>query len=94
MAKDGIDALEQLVDTLPDIMLVDIEMPRLDGFGLTQQVRENPVTRHIPIIVITSRSGARHREKALGLGANAYLTNPYQDEELDQEISLIIGSAE
>ena len=90
LAKDGIDALEKLRESLPAVMLVDIEMPRMDGFELISRVREDSRTRHIPIIVITSRSGSRHREKAKILGAEVYLTKPYQPEELLRQISDLI----
>jgi chemosensory pili system protein ChpA (sensor histidine kinase/response regulator) len=63
-------------------MLVDIEMPRMDGYQLTEHVRNDPVKKDIPIVIITSRAGVRHKEKAMALGANGYLTKPYQEEEL------------
>jgi len=70
MAKDGLDALEQMEARLPDLMLVDIEMPRMDGYELTTQIRQNPDTEHIPIVIITSRAGSKHQEKAMALGAD------------------------
>lgn len=81
-AKDGVDALQQLQETLPAVMLVDIEMPRMDGFELTKNVRGDPRTRHIPIIMITSRTAEKHRNYAKELGVNVYLGKPYQEEEL------------
>ena len=86
LAKDGVDALRQLQDVRPDVMLVDIEMPRMDGFDLTRNVRGNTVTREIPIIMITSRTADKHRSHALELGVNEYLGKPYQE---DQLLSLI-----
>ena len=86
-AKDGVDALEQMKDVLPAVMLVDIEMPRMDGFDLTRQVRADPRTRHIPIIVISSRTAEKHRKQALLLGVNAFLGKPYPESELLQTIS-------
>ena len=82
MAKDGIDAMEQMMTTLPDLMLIDIEMPRMDGYELTKRIRSHPEHKDIPILIITSRAGIKHREKAMALGANGYLTKPYQEEEL------------
>ncbi|GAB3391644.1 hybrid sensor histidine kinase/response regulator [Massilia agri] len=79
LAKDGIDALEQIEQVQPDLMLVDIEMPRMDGFDLTREVRENEATKGIPIIMITSRTADKHRNYALGLGVNAYFGKPYQE---------------
>lgn len=88
LAKDGVDALEHLQSITPDVMLVDIEMPRMDGFDLTRNVRDDERTRHIPIIMITSRTAAKHRNYALELGVNEYLGKPYQE---DQLLSLIAG---
>ncbi len=82
LAKDGIDALEQLQDFPPDVMLVDIEMPRMDGFDLTRNVRNDDRYKHIPIIMITSRTAEKHREHAAQLGVDAYLGKPYQEDEL------------
>ena len=79
LAKDGVEALELFEGGAPDLMLVDIEMPRMDGFDLTRQVRGNEATRDIPIIMITSRTADKHRNVALGLGVNAYFGKPYQE---------------
>src|SRR5690606_608325 len=65
LAKDGVDALERLQSITPDVMLVDIEMPRMDGFDLTRNVRDDQRTRHIPIVMITSRTASKHRNYAL-----------------------------
>jgi chemosensory pili system protein ChpA (sensor histidine kinase/response regulator) len=90
-AKDGVDALEQMKDLLPAVMLVDIEMPRMDGFDLTRQVRADPRTRHIPIIVISSRTAEKHRNQALQLGVNAFLGKPYPEAELLQLIGEFVA---
>ncbi len=82
LAKDGVDALRQLQDARPDLMLVDIEMPRMDGFDLTRNVRASRETRDIPIFMITSRTAEKHRGMALEIGVNEYLGKPYQEEEL------------
>jgi chemosensory pili system protein ChpA (sensor histidine kinase/response regulator) len=87
LAKDGVDALEQLQELTPDLMLVDIEMPRMDGFDLTRNVRGNDRTREIPIIMITSRSADKHRNYALQLGVNAYFGKPFQEPVLLEAIS-------
>lgn len=81
-AKDGVDALQALEDVTPHVMLVDIEMPRMDGFELTKNIRGNAKTAHIPIIMITSRTAEKHRNYAQELGVNVYLGKPYQEEEL------------
>jgi chemosensory pili system protein ChpA (sensor histidine kinase/response regulator) len=88
LAKDGVDALEQLQAITPDVMLVDIEMPRMDGFDLTRNVRDDVRTKHIPIIMITSRTASKHRNYAMELGVNEYLGKPYQESEL---LRLITG---
>jgi len=88
LAKDGVDALEQLQSVTPDVMLVDIEMPRMDGFDLTRNVRGDARTRPIPIIMITSRTASRHRNYAFELGVNDYLGKPYQEQQL---LDLIAG---
>jgi len=85
-AKDGLEALEQLRETLPAVMLVDIEMPRMDGFDLTRNVRGDPRTRDIPIIIISSRTADKHRSQAAALGVNAFLGKPFQEAELLEHI--------
>ena len=82
LAKDGVDALEHLQQAIPDLMLVDIEMPRMDGFDLTRNLRGNAGTQAVPIIMITSRSADKHRNYALGLGVNAYFGKPFQEDKL------------
>lgn len=86
-AKDGVDALQHLLETIPDVMLVDIEMPRMDGFELTKNVRNDPLTKNIPIIMITSRTAEKHRNYAMELGVNAYLGKPFQEDELLSNIA-------
>jgi chemosensory pili system protein ChpA (sensor histidine kinase/response regulator) len=94
LAKDGVDALEQLQEARPSLMLVDIEMPRMDGFDLTRNVRDDARTRHIPIVMITSRSADKHRNYALELGVNAYFGKPFQEPVLLAAISgLLHGDA-
>jgi len=88
-AKDGLDALEQLRDVLPAAMLVDIEMPRMDGFDLTRNVRGDARTRHIPIIVISSRTAEKHRAQAQSLGVNAFLGKPFQEAELLEQLEQV-----
>mgnify|MGYP003912887491 CR=1 FL=1 len=87
LAKDGVDALERLQDVMPDVMLVDIEMPRMDGFDLTRNVRNGARTKHIPIIMITSRTAAKHRNYAMELGVNEYFGKPYQEDALLKTIA-------
>ncbi len=81
-AKDGVDALEKLLETVPDVILSDIEMPRMDGFDLLRNIRADQRTRTVPVIMITSRLADKHRRYAEELGANHYLGKPFQEEEL------------
>lgn len=92
-AKDGADALLVLQETIPDLMLLDIEMPRMDGFEVAKNVRSSSRLRDIPIIMITSRTGEKHRERALGLGVNKYMGKPYQEEILLGNIHELIGAS-
>lgn len=94
VAKDGVDALEQLREQKPDVMLVDVEMPRMDGFELTRTVRGNPDTRDIGIIMITSRAGTKHRDHALKLGANLYMSKPYLEDDLVANIQTLLNRRE
>ncbi|MES2298896.1 MAG: Hpt domain-containing protein [Pseudomonadota bacterium] len=91
LAKDGVDALEHLQQTIPDLMLVDIEMPRMDGFDLTRNIRGNDSTHDIPIIMITSRTADKHRNYALDLGVNAYFGKPFQEDMLLAAIAGLVG---
>ena len=91
LAKDGVDAIEQLTSVTPDIFLLDIEMPRMDGFELAGHIRNTDKISGLPIIMITSRTGAKHRERAEALSVNCYLGKPFQEAELLQEIDNLIG---
>ena len=89
-AKDGVDAIEQLETIKPDLMLLDIEMPRMDGFEVTNLVRHHEIHRDLPIIMITSRTGEKHRERALSLGVNQYMGKPFQEETLLENIESLL----
>ena len=82
LAKDGVDALRQMQEVIPDVMLVDIEMPRMDGFDLTKNVREHADYANVPIIMITSRTADKHRNHALSLGVDVFLGKPFSEDEL------------
>ncbi|WLG62056.1 Hpt domain-containing protein [Pseudomonas sp. FP1762] len=86
-AKDGVDAMLLLEEHLPDLMLLDIEMPRMDGFEVATQVRADERLRHLPIIMITSRTGQKHRDRAMAIGVNDYLGKPYQESVLLESIA-------
>jgi chemosensory pili system protein ChpA (sensor histidine kinase/response regulator) len=86
-AKDGIDALAVLEEHTPDLMLLDIEMPRMDGFEVAIQVRNDPRLMRLPIIMITSRTGQKHRDRAMAIGVNDYQGKPYQESVLLESIA-------
>ncbi|MGB7934317.1 MAG: Hpt domain-containing protein [Gammaproteobacteria bacterium] len=90
-AKDGVDAMSLLQDRIPDVMLLDIEMPRMDGFELARHIRSDERLQHIPITMITSRTGDKHRERAMQIGVNHYLGKPFQEHELLKTIHRLIG---
>ena len=85
-AKDGVDAVGVLQEHIPDLILLDIEMPRMDGFELAMHVRNSEYLQHIPIIMITSRSGDKHKRRAQEIGVNDYLGKPYKEHELLEHI--------
>jgi chemosensory pili system protein ChpA (sensor histidine kinase/response regulator) len=92
-AKDGVDALEKLLDETPDVILSDIEMPRMDGFDLVRNIRADQRLSAVPIIMITSRLADKHRRYAMEVGANHYLGKPYQEEALLGLIRGYVGEA-
>ncbi len=92
-AKDGMDAVALLEQHRPDVLVLDIEMPRMDGFELAQQMRHSESLREIPIVMVSSRSGAKHRERAQALGIEHFLGKPYQEAELlDIVMKLLAGN--
>jgi chemotaxis protein histidine kinase CheA/CheY-like chemotaxis protein len=92
-AKDGVDALDQLEERIPDLILLDIEMPRMDGYEFTRHIRRSPRLKDIPLIMITSCTGERHREYAEDLGVDRYLDKPFQEAELVDEISALLSES-
>jgi len=93
LAKDGLDAMEQLArEELPDLVLSDIEMPRMDGFDLVRNLRADERLRRLPVVMITSRIAAKHREYAEALGVQGYLGKPYDEEVLKGLIRQYTGS--
>lgn len=90
LAKDGMDAMNMLQDVSPDIMLLDIEMPRMDGFEVAKNVRSSLDHNALPIIMITSRTSDKHRQRGLESGANLYMGKPYQEAQLLSSIKELI----
>ena len=93
-AKDGVDAIEQLENVKPDLMLLDIEMPRMDGFEVTNLVRHHDVHQDLPIIMITSRTGEKHRERAFSLGVTHYMGKPFQEAELLSNVENLLEASQ
>jgi len=91
-AKDGVDALSILQEHSPDVILLDIEMPRMDGYELAAHVRADARLADIPIVMITSRVGEKHRARAIELGVNDYLGKPYQESQLLDAIEPLIAA--
>jgi chemosensory pili system protein ChpA (sensor histidine kinase/response regulator) len=90
-AKDGVDALEKMHDLIPDVVLLDVEMPRMDGFELARVMRNDTRLKSVPIIMITSRTADKHRNHALEIGVNVYLGKPYQEQQLLDNIAAQLG---
>jgi chemosensory pili system protein ChpA (sensor histidine kinase/response regulator) len=90
-ARDGLDAIPFLQEHEVDVILLDIEMPRMDGYQFATHVRNDPRVKHVPIIMITSRSGEKHRAKAIEIGVNDYLSKPYQESQLVAAIEALLG---
>jgi chemosensory pili system protein ChpA (sensor histidine kinase/response regulator) len=90
-AKDGVDAVSLLQENLPDIILLDIEMPRMDGYEVAAHVRNDPRLRQIPIVMITSRVSEKHRARAIELGVDDYLGKPYQESQLLDAIEPLVN---
>jgi chemosensory pili system protein ChpA (sensor histidine kinase/response regulator) len=91
MAKDGVDALQVIAEHTPDVILLDIEMPRMDGFELTKTLKNDAKHAHVPIVMITSRTADKHRARAKELGVDLYLGKPYQEEELLTHLRQMLG---
>ena len=92
-AKDGVDAVNQLQEVYPDVILLDIEMPRMDGFEVLRIVRRDERLKKLPIIMITSRTGEKHKQEALDLGVNRYMGKPFQEANLLRTIEEVITEA-
>ena len=90
-AKDGVDALQVLSEQVPDVILLDIEMPRMDGFEFAKTIKGDPKYAGIPIIMITSRTAEKHRNRAAELGVDLYLGKPYQEDELLKHLREMTG---
>ncbi len=92
-ARDGVEALEKLEERVPDLMLLDIEMPRMDGYELATAMKADPRFKDVPIVMITSRTGDKHRQRAFDIGVQRYLGKPYQELDLLRNVYDLLGIA-
>ncbi|WDS37509.1 Hpt domain-containing protein [Pseudoxanthomonas sp.] len=92
-ARDGVEALERLEERVPDLMLLDIEMPRMDGYELATAMKADPRFADVPIVMITSRTGDKHRQRALEIGVQRYMGKPYQELDLMRNVYDLLGIA-
>jgi len=92
-AKDGIDALDKLREDRPDLIVLDIEMPRMNGYEFLGAVKTQSGFEDIPVVMLTSRATAKHREKARSLGASGFIVKPYKDDEFIDLINKLTGGS-
>lgn len=90
-AEDGIDGLEKLSRTEPDLVITDINMPRLDGFGVIEGVREDPKFSSLPVLVLTTESGEDLKARARKAGATGWIVKPFDDDRLVSVINRVLG---
>lgn len=90
-ARDGLEAIERIAERRPDILIVDLEMPRMNGIELTTHVRGRSETAHLPIIMVTSRSTQKHREEATRAGVTAYMSKPFSEEQLLHHVQSMVA---
>lgn len=91
VANDGVDAIQKLEDVTPDIILTDIEMPRMDGFEFVKNIKNNAVTKALPLIMISSRTATKHQRLAKEIGVDAFLGKPVQDEALIESVGQLLN---
>ena len=93
MARDGLEALDMITRETPAAVLLDIEMPRMDGYELIATLRAQEQYRTLPLVILTSRAAAKHQQRATQLGASGYVIKPYQDEELLNILNTLVYGA-
>jgi DNA-binding response OmpR family regulator len=91
IARDGEDALEQVEEFSPDLILLDVMMPLLNGFEVCQRVREKAAWRHIKIVMLTAKGRDTEATKGLALGADAYITKPFSNKEMVAKVRSLLG---
>ncbi len=92
LASDGLEASEIIAQSGCHLIVTDLEMPRMNGYELLAHLRQNPITRRIPVLVVTSRAGAKHRDRAIKEGASAFLTKPVQEDQLLATVEGLVGA--
>jgi chemosensory pili system protein ChpA (sensor histidine kinase/response regulator) len=92
LAADGLEAAELITQHGCHLVITDLEMPRMTGYELMAQLRQSPTTRRIPVLVVTSRAGAKHRGRAMKEGASAFLTKPVQEDQLIAAVEQLMGT--
>ena len=92
VAVDGVEAIEKIATKSYDLILTDLEMPRMHGYELIAEVRGSPHTRDLPIIVLTSRAGEKHQAKAIELGADGYIVKPVDEETLLESVRKLLST--
>jgi chemosensory pili system protein ChpA (sensor histidine kinase/response regulator) len=91
LAADGLEAAELITQQGCHLVITDLEMPRMTGYELMAQLRQSPATKRIPVMVVTSRAGAKHRDRAIKEGASVFLTKPVQEDQLLAAVEQLIG---
>ena len=92
LAADGLEAAELVSQHGCHLVITDLEMPRMTGYELMVQLRQSPSRRRIPVMVVTSRAGAKHRDRAMKEGASAFLTKPVQEDQLIAAVEQLLGT--
>jgi chemosensory pili system protein ChpA (sensor histidine kinase/response regulator) len=92
LASDGLEASELIAQVGCHLLITDLEMPRMNGYELMAHLRQDPATKKIPVLVVTSRAGAKHRDRAVKEGASAFMTKPVQEDQLIAKVEELIGS--
>jgi two-component system chemotaxis response regulator CheY len=91
LAEDGVEGLERLATADPHLVITDINMPRLDGFGVIAGVRASPTHANVPVLVLTTESGADMKDRARRAGATGWIVKPFEDSRLNETIRRVLG---
>jgi len=91
-AADGDEALRLAATAAPDLVLLDVMMPGNDGLTVCRHLKQNPATRHIPVLLLTARAGKEDREAGLAAGADGYITKPFSPQRLVDKVNELLGA--